>query len=189
MKLTLRKANALQLLITEQIGLTTISTEAAVGRYDDPVALVTAAATKFTENLAKKVSLLQILYSIRKKVSVESQKAGIPDILADVAHIDKVSAILKPLAELTKFAPSEEVLKAALDDLKRESTAGSSYQTRNAFGTGVIPQGWETEWISNLSSFRKKKQNLSDKLLELNVRHEIELDDVEEGLLRKYDLI
>lgn len=188
MKLTLRKANALQLLINEQIASTEIPTSANVSKYDDPTLLVIAVANTLDQGVKKKTSLLKVLYSLRKKAAEESHKAGIPEILADMAFMDKVSAVLEPLSKLKNFAPSEEVLKQAFEDLKREAPA-AGYNRRDSFGTGVVPPGWVSAWVAELSSLRKQKQNLSDRLLELNVRHEIELDGDEELTLKLYDLI
>ena len=190
MKFTLRKANALQLLINEQIAATSIQTQVSVGKYDDPVAAVIHAGTIFQASLDKTKSLLEVLYSIREKVAGEGHKAGIPKILSEVAHIDKLTGVLKPLATLSAFAPTEEVLLAAHADLKKEQPVQNSYsQPRNAFTTGAIPQGWIPSYVAEVSALRKKKQSLSDKLLELNIRHEIELSDVEEAILKQYDLI
>jgi hypothetical protein len=188
MKLTLRKANALQLLINEQIGATNPNPQVAISKYDDPLLGVKFAQTKFVEALEKKQDLLRILYVIRKKVSAVSQAAGIPDLLADVASIDKLTALLKPLAESTQILPSNEVLIAAQEDLKKEQ-ASNSYSRRDAFGAGILPTTWIEEFKAQVSALRKQKQNKSDKLLELNIQNEIELSDAEQGVLKKYDLI
>lgn len=189
MKLTLRKANALQLLINESIGATSISTQVSVGKYDDPIAAIIHAGTIFSAALDKTRNLLAVLYSIRQKVANASHEAGVSTILSEVAHIDKLTAVLKPLATLSSFAPTEEVLKEAHADLKKDQPVNSYSQQRNAFTTGAIPQGWIPAYLKEVSDLRKRKQSLSDKLLELNIRHEIELSEEEETVLKKYDLI
>lgn len=189
MKLTLRKANALQLLINEQISATTIHTQATVGKYDDPVQAVIHAGTIFTASLNKTKSLLATLYSIREKVAGSGYEAGIPTILSEIAHIDKLTGVLKPLASLSSFAPSEEILREAHADLKKDPGNTASYSRRDSFTTGAIPQGWIPSYIQELSTLRKRKQSLSDKLLELNIKHEIELSEEEEITLKQYDLI
>ena len=189
MKLTLRKANALQLLINEKIAATTLATAVSVSRYDDPCLLVISAAANLQESLSKKRLLLEVLYSIRQAASAANQSSGISDILSEVAYIDKLTAALKPLAENSQFSPAEEVLREAHADLKKEVAPVGYGSRRDAFTTGFIPQGWADGYVKEVSDLRKRKQSLSDKLLELNISNEIELSDQEEEVLKKYDLI
>ena len=189
MKLTLRKVNALQLLINENIAATSLQTQVSVGKYDDPLAAVVNAAGIFQAALDKTKSLLSVLYSIRQKVADASHEAGVSAILSEVAHIDKLTAVLKPLASVNSFAPTEQVLLAAHADLQKDQPQNSYSQARNAFTTGAVPQGWIPAFLKEVSDLRKRKQSLSDKLLELNIRHEIELSNEEETVLKKYDLI
>lgn len=189
MKLTLRKANALQLLINEQIASTSISTQVSISKYDDPVLAVIHAGEIFLASLAMTRALLEVLYSIRKKVADASHRAGISTILSEVAHIDKLTGVLEPLASLSSFAPTEGVLREAHADLKKEVPLNSYGSRRDALQTGAIPQAWIPVYVKEVSDLRKKKQSLSDKLLELNIKNEIELSEAEEETLKKYDLI
>lgn len=189
MKLTLRKANALQLLINEQIANTSIQTQVSVGKYDDPVLAVLSASGIFQASLEKTRSLLGVLYSVRQKVAESGHGAGISKILSEIAHIDKLTGVLKPLAILSAFAPTEEVLLAAHADLKKEQPVNSYSGRAGAFTTGAIPQSWVPIFVKEMSDLRKQKQRLSDKLLELNIQHTIELSPEEEETLKKYDLI
>ena len=189
MELTLRKANALQLLINEQVANTPIQTQVSVGKYDDPILAVFSASGVFQASLEKIRSLLGVLYSVRQKVAESGHGAGIPKLLSEIAHIDKLTGVLKPLATLSSFAPTEEVLRAAHEDLKKEQPVASYSGRRDVFTTGAIPQGWIPTYLKEVSDLRKQKQRLSDKLLELNIQHTIELSPEEEETLRKYDLI
>jgi hypothetical protein len=190
MKLTLRKANALQLLINEQLSATNVPVSVNVGKYDEPIKAVIAAAGIHTAALNKKKELLAVLYSIRVKVATVSHNAGVGDILSEVAHIDKLSEVLKPLATTTQFAPSEEVLLAAHEDLKKDQPNVNSYGARrDAFTTGIVPVGWIPGYATEVKELRLRKQSLSDKLLELNIKNEIELTANEEEILKKHDVI
>ena len=189
MRLTLRKANALQLLINESIAATSISTQVSVGKYDDPVLAVIHAGEIFQASLGKTRSLLGVLYSIRQKVSDTGRWAKVSEVLTEIAHIDKLTSVLKPLANVSSFAPTEEVLRAAHADLKNEQPVNSYSGRRDAFTTGAIPQGWLPAYVKEISDLRKQKQSLSDRLLEINTQHTIELSDDEAAVLTKYDLI
>jgi hypothetical protein len=189
MKLTLRKANALQLLINEGIASTSIQTQVSVGKYDDPVQAVLRGKEIFLAQLSKTRSLLAVLYSIRQKVADVSHSAGVSAILSEIAFLDKLTGVLKPLAVLSSFAPTEEVLREAHADLKKEQPVTSYSSRRDAFTTGAIPQTWIPGYVKEVSDLRKRKQSLSDTLLELNIKNEIELSTSEEEVLKKYDLI
>lgn len=189
MKITLRKASAIQLLINEFLNGSTIGTSVSIGRYDDPAAVTAKASETFNGALVQKLALTKTLYSLRKKVSAASQVAGIPDILADIALTDKHSAILRPLATVSKFAPGADVIAAQLADLKAEVANANSYSRRDSFDISILSVPQVQEFMGDLSTLRKRKQNLSDKLLELNIKNEIELDEAEEKVLKAYDLV
>ena len=189
MKITLRKANALQLLLNEKIAAINLPVVVSVSRYDDPCLLVISAAASLREAVSKKKNLLGVLYSIRQASASANHRSGISDILSEVAHIDKLSAALKPLAENVQFAPTEEVLREAHADLKKEVAPVGYGSRRDAFNTGFMPQKWAQSYIEEVSELRKRKQSLSDRLLELNINNEIELSDEEEQVLKAYDLI
>lgn len=189
MKITLRKASAVQLVINEFLNGSVLSTTVSVGRYDDPSVVIGEATAKFSAVLAQKSVLLNVLYSLRKKVATKSHEAGIPDILADIAFLEKYANLLKPLSQVSKFLPSVEVVAQQQADLKAEAQNTARYGSRDSFEVSLIQSGWVENYTSDLSKLRKQKQNLSDRLLELNVRNEIELDENEEKVLKLYDLI
>lgn len=188
MKITLRKASAVQLLINEFVNSAQLSTSVSIGRYDDPTTVVKDASTKFKAVLAQKLSLTRVLYSLRKKVSTAGQAAGIPDVLADIAFMDKYVAILKPLTNVTKFLPSDEVIMSQQADLKTEALVPNRYSQREGFDVSIILPDFVSGYTEDLASLRKQKQNLSDKLLELNIKNEIELDEYETKVLTSYGL-
>jgi hypothetical protein len=53
----------------------------------------------------------------------------------------------------------------------------------------VIPEAWTTEYKKEIAELRKKKQALSEQLLNANVKNEIKVSEEEEALLKRYDIL
>lgn len=190
MKITLRKADALKKSINEAISGITLSTTVSIGRFDDPKKIFDEAVREFQKNFTKKADLTQVLYSIRAAVSSANDSAGISDILAEVASIEKSIGILKPLAAVVKFSPDTDVLIAQHEDLKAEPTPTSHYGSRReTFDVSIVDRNQVQNWLGVINTARKQKQDFSDKLLELNVQNGIELAQETEEILTKYGII
>jgi hypothetical protein len=189
--MNLRKASALQLAIREQIAAADLKTITTIGRYDSPIELTQKALMKFSEELQKTRALLTVLYGIRKKLANASEAAGVSDLLAEMAHLDKTIELLKPLSELKDFARTNEMLEEARTDLRKETTqeAHYPYNKRESFTVSVIPEAWTTEYKKEIAELRKKKQALSEQLLNANVKNEIKVSEEEEALLKRYDIL
>jgi len=191
MKLNLRKASALQLAINEQIAAVDMPVSVTIGRYDSPSQVTEKAFSKFSEGLAKKRDLFTVLYSIRQKTAAASEQAGVSRLLADSAHVEKVISLLTPLASISEFAKTSTQLDAALQDLRNETTLQPqySYQKRESFNVGIIAEDATKEWKEEIAELKRKKQSLSDQLLEANVKNEIEVSEQEEDILKKYGIL
>lgn len=190
MKLTLRKASAIQKLINEELTSTAISVTVSIGRFDDAVTKRDEAVTLATDNLQKKSSLFEALYAIRKLSDAAGRAAGISDILADIAYLDKLSGIVKPLTAVESFSVPTDKLEAEFADLVEEKVAKSSYGgRRESFVTSTINQASVDGWKLDLANYRKRKQVLSDRLLELNIRTEIELSATTVETLKTYGIL
>jgi hypothetical protein len=190
MQLTLRKASAIQKLINEEINSTSLTTKVSIGRFDDPVKKRDEAITKTNDAITKKGALLNALYAIRNQVAAAGQAAGVGDILTQVALIEKLSGMLKPLAGIEAFVVDRETLAAQFKDLTEDKESKSRYSSdrRETFDTSTVYQLSADTWKENLGQFRKEKQALSDKLLELNVRTEITLDAATVETLKYYGI-
>ena len=129
MKISLRKANAIQLLINEQINTPFVGA-VSINKFDDPLVVVEQAGAEFIDTLNKKFDLIEVLYKIRSQVAVVGQVAGVADLLTQQAFLSKKEAFLKQLAGTTKYAPTKEQLDAQLADL-------------HLFPTEILMDNWE----------------------------------------------
>lgn len=187
MKLSLRKANTLQLLINEQINEPFIGS-VTIGKFDDPDNLVGPAQNKLQEIIVKKFDLTDVYYTIRKKVAQKSTEVGIADLLTDLARNQKNAQAFKQLASTREFLPKPDVLQKALDEIRKEQPT-NSYQRRDALIIGLFTKEVVETYAKTLKILQKEKQKISDKLLHLNVSSEIELDEKEVAVLNKYELL
>ena len=191
MKLTLRRANTLQLLINDQIAATQILTNITVSKFDNVEELIKNSVEKLDTNLQFRLLLTQLYYNIRKKVGKASQDAGIADLLTDLNAANKAEALYKSLINNQKAMEPVDVLKARQEDLKNQSPTAATvaYRSFGTFETSLISQSGADAIVKQLSNIRKEKQKISDKLLHLNVSTEIELTEQEQEILTKLDLL
>lgn len=188
MKLSLRKANALQLVIQEQINEQFTGT-VTLSKYDDINKTFDAAAEVLNETIGKKFALIEVLYSIRKKVGRASAEHGIADLLTGLAETEKLILFHKQLAATTQFALPLPQIKAIFKDLEEQNKTATSYARKDALTTGLLTKEAVATYKTTINTLRKQKQTLSDKLLHLNVSTEIELGASEVDVLKKYDIL
>jgi hypothetical protein len=187
MKLSLRKANAIQLLINEQIN-EPFTDSAEVGKFDDPADIIPAATDKLSETVGKKFDLIDVYYVIREKVRSKSHEAGIGTLLTALARNQREAAALKQLNATKNFAPKPEVLAKALEDIRKPENS-NVYSRKDAVIVGLFSKETIEGFAKSLKLLQKEKQKISDKLLHLNVSSEIELDEKEVTVLNKYELL
>lgn len=188
MKLTLRKANAIQLLINEQLNTKAVNAFVTIGKYSDVDTAVKEASTVFDASVTFKLNLIEVLYAIRELVSDASNSVGVSSILTDLAKINKIEALFKTVSETTNFYPGTEAIKQQHHDL-RNAIQTSTFRQADSFSVSLLSKQAVELYGKNLSELRKKKQKLSDKLLELNIKTEIELADKFADILTAYDIV
>ncbi len=186
MKVSLRKANAVQLLINEKLAVATVAV-ATISKYDKVAEALVEAQTKLYGGIAEKFDLIGLLFSIREKVAHAGMTAGIAKLLTALARNEKETAFVKQLeiSSPLKFTPSQ--ISEIIADL---ATQKDSYgRTKDAVTVGLLPQSAIDDYKTTIGTLRKEKTTISDKLLHLNVSTEIELDEKEVAVLKKYDIL
>jgi hypothetical protein len=188
MKISLRKANAIQLLINEQIN-EPFSGSTKVSKFDSaPQEVLSKAGQELVHKMGVKFNLIAALFSIRKKVASKSAEVGVAALLTDLAENEKKTAYFKQLASSTP-APKFEVVIAALEDIKKEQTVNSYRPRVDSVEVSLVDQKSIDDFKKSIVELRKEKQKISDKLLHLNVSSEIELDEAEVAVLTNYDIL
>lgn len=185
MKISLRKANALQHSINEVIRELERSTRITVNEFEDCFEQVAKAEKAYLDSVQKEQDLLKVLFSIRKDVAKANVQAGISDRLAEVALLEKRIQISNAIATCRERM-SDELLKGKVEQLKESKE--DRYMRRDVetsiFDTGVVSGARKA-----VKALKRDKQNLQDELLELNVKTTITLSDESVKVLEGEGLI
>jgi len=186
MKITLRKANALQLAIGEAVKNVDIKTDVKINEFQEGEVEIAKVATEFKENLARRTQLMDAMYAIRKAVSVANSAAGVDVKLADVAQLEKQVQFYNGLAGKT-VRDSVDVVAGKLKRLSEVEAKSRMYGYGDTVDTSVLTAEDIKYFRMQAATAKKAKQKLQDELLEINVRTEIEVSNVNfltaEGLL------
>lgn len=188
MKVTLRKAAALQKLINDQIKSLELPMATAISVYSNPTESLAAARATFFDRRDRSIALILALHDIREKLAVRNVEVGVSQLLTRMASIERRFTILSTLGRATNVSPSSDELTQRFEAAKNGPQ--DRFTTRqDTFGVGVITAGEIQGFAIQADELRKQKQNLSDELLNLNVSHDIELSDDTEATLRNNRII
>lgn len=188
MKLTLRKANALQNAIQDHIKTIDVKNTISLNEFQDVQTELTCARETLLGADVRRDNLTKALFVMRKLVGRANVESGVADLLTDAAYIDKRLAQLKGLIE-SKASESTVVLEGKLEKLRSTEAKSRIYGYGDTVETGVLLEQVIDGFKSTTRELKKQKQTINDKVLELNVRTEIELDAQTVQLLQKEQLI
>lgn len=188
MKFTLRKANALQNTIQDHIKTIEVKTTVSLNEFQSPTAELSVARSTLVTNDAQRTALTKALYGIRAKVGFANATNGVSDLLAEAAFIDKRLGFLKGLTE-SKVVESVIVIEGKLDKLRTQDKSSRMYGYSDTVDTGVLEAEQIEGYKAEMRSLKKEKQSINDRVLELNVRTEIELDADTVSLLQAEQLV
>jgi len=109
-------------------------------------------------------------------------------LLTDAAFIDKRLGHLKGLTE-GKVVEDTAVIAGKLEKLRTTDNKNRVYGYNDTVDTGVLTPEQVEGYKAEMRSLKKEKQSINDKVLELNVRTEIELDADTVSLLQAEQLV
>lgn len=194
MQINLRKANAIQSEIRKAITAVKAESNVSVSEFTTDIPKVVAdSAAEFLNAIRRKEQLNTALFEIRAAVGRANAQAGVGDLLAEVERIDGKLSIISTVAS-AQVAKSIDELKARVEKVKaatadqnaRMSLYGDRY---NTVETSVVVQSVIDDFKAEVKNLKRAKQDLQDKLLNVNVSTNITLsaDTVsvlkEEGIL------
>lgn len=188
MKITLRKANALQNTIQEHTKTIEVTTSFSLNEFQDPAKELACAREGVVANDARRNKLTKALYAIRAQVGKQNVYVGISDLLTEAAYIDKRLGQLKGLTE-GKIAEDATVVAGKLQKLRDSEAKSRIYGYGDTVDTGVLTADQVEGYKAEIRALKKQKQTINDKVLELNVRTEIELDADTIALLQAEQLV
>jgi hypothetical protein len=188
MKITLRKANALQNTIQDHIKTIEVKTSVSLNEFQMPGVELSVARSTLIANDVTRAKLTKALYRIRASVGRANTEAGVADLLTEAAYIDKRLGHLKGLTE-SKAVEADAVLDGKLQKLRDTESKSRIYGYGDTVETGVLTAEQIEGYKADMRDLKKEKQRINDKVLELNVRTEIELDADTVELLQAEQLV
>lgn len=185
--INLRKANAVQSEIRKAISSSGVSDTASITEYTKDVAGgLEKAMADYATDVMRKLALNTALFNIRKSVAQANASNGISDILTDVELIDAKMAVYSAVA--TKpVAKTLDEINARVEKLKVTTQDASARMYGDRFTsveTSVVEQSTIDGAKLNVKQLKREKQTLQDKLLALNVNTVIDIDTVDEMVLK-----
>jgi len=188
MNITLRKASALQNSINETLKGLEVTSTVTVDEFQNAGSVIAAKRDEVTKTIVRKTSLLDVLYAVRKGVAIANAAAGITELLADVAQLEKRIQLQSQLAGATvQLEPA--VLDGRLNRLREQTGETRLYRSTSGVETGVFTEEEVSRAKANLADLKKLKQTLQDRLLELNVSTTINLSEKSVIVLQQEGLV
>ena len=188
-KVSLRKANALQVNINDLLKNIAIKPSIEISEFVDPVQTLQAANDALMAADLRRSDLLMALYSIRATIGIANFNSGIGNRLSHLAYIDKRLSQLDTLTAESSQIKDLAIITGQLEKIRNRREEHRLYGYENTVSSGVL-QAQQMESIrSIMRELKKQKQKLNDEVLELNVRTEIELTDEVEAVLVKEGIL
>ena len=188
MNITLRKASALQNAINETLKGLEVTVTVTVDEFQDADSVIAAKWGEVNETVVRKIALLDVLYAVRKGVAAANAAAGVTELLADAAQLDKRIQLQGQLAGATvQLEPA--VLNGRLERLREQTGETRLYRSASGVETGVFTEAEVAAAKVELADLKKLKQALQDRLLELNVGTTVALSDKSVIVLQQEGLL
>ena len=187
MKLTLRKANAVQANINEALKSLQLETQVTLNEFEEVVSQIGAVRERFFTNNKARKELVFALYEIRSKVAQANAEAGINDMLTNVAYLEKEISHNNSMA-----AKGEQTSLKVLNGqvLKNVGSKDDPYgYSRRDAVTSIFTKEEIAEFRKVASDSKRTKQRLQDELLALNIKTEIVLSENTALLLTKETIL
>ena len=175
MKITLRKANALQNSINEALRHIDVKTKVSLNEFQDAEGVLAVSASEAKKNLERKVALTNALFDIRAGVGAVNAVSGIDFKLTEIAHIEKQIQLYSAYVGV-ESREAQSVIAGKLEKIRNGKD-----ERRSIYGYGdtVDSSVFTSEDIAGfkavVANLKKQKQALQDAVLEANVRNETTL--------------
>lgn len=186
MKISLRKANAVQNSINDMLKGLDVQTSVSLNEFEGVQDQIQVIRDRFHANLSARNSLIDALYEIRQKVAKANSKK-INDMLAQVAKLEKDIGFNQNLAGKGSQV-SLKVLEGQINKNKEAKDDGYGYSRRDIV-TSIFTESEIEDYKRKVIDLKRQKQRLQDELLELNVQTEIELNKETVALLKNVGIL
>lgn len=188
-RLTLRKANAVQLAVNELIKSITIDTSISITEFEDVHTSLELAKQRCMVNSTRKLQLLAVIQEIRKSVGRVNAQSGINDKLTDLSAIEKIIAHNESLLTITPKL-DVTIINGKLNKIKiQQSQDHWNLGSSDSVKTGYLDQEQLEQYRVWALEGKKIKAQLTDDILTLNITQFIELSEEVEHILTTENLI
>jgi hypothetical protein len=188
MKITLRKANAVQNSIQEAIKNLKVNREIELNEFQNVEAELDRAVAALNAAIVRRDNLVTALYAVRAQVGAANASAGIDQKLTEAALIDRRIGFAEETAKSAEMT-ALDVVKGKLEKLRNTEAKGRMYGYSETVSTSVVTVEAITAAKAQVLALKKDKQKINDEVLELNIRTEITLDDTVVQTLQAEGLI
>jgi hypothetical protein len=195
MKLTLRSARKLETKITKYLDETPVNTGAKVrvnANVDEVIVSLDSAQKKAKEEIADRVTLVEIKYAIRQKIASANHEAGINALITEKVQCEqKVNQIKAIVATTPRLSKEELTDTLRLGQTKLSNGSPGRYGEDAAVSTtlSVFTEAELDSYKKDRSVAAKRIEAIEDLLTELNASTKVEVDEASVKVLQKYDLV
>ena len=187
MKINLRKANAMQESLYHKyndMALLNHSVSISLNEFTDPQTEIENARKTWKETLDRVSKILDVIFSIRKKLGRANVESGVSDTLTDLARLNNEIDFFRNF-ERAKTVDDIKVIKGKLEKIR---TSEKSLLSDTVMTSFLYKE--DLDYVNEkLRNSLKNRQNLQDKLLEINISTYVELDQNEVDLLQEEGII
>lgn len=174
MKVTLRKANALQQSILDLIKISYLTNAVSFNEFENVSEKFKSAENEYINTLNLVHALNDSLYTIRRLVG-RANAQEINDLLCDVAFIEK-QIVLNHNIATSAPATAINVIEGKLERIKNATDSSvRMYGRADEVSSTIFDETYIKAAKRTVSDLKKMKQKLQDRILELNIKTEIEL--------------
>ncbi len=178
MKISLRKANALQNSINEALRHIDVKTKVSLNEFQDAEGVLSVSAAEAKKNIDRRVSLTNALYDIRGGVGYVNHTAGVDEKLTEIARLEKQIQLYSAYVG-GEAREASAVIAGKLDKIRNDkSERRSIYGYNDTVDSSVFTADDIAGFKSVVASLKKQKQALQDAVLEANVRNEVVLGQI-----------
>jgi hypothetical protein len=198
MQVNLRKAQKLRRAIETAISASSISTSIGIDVDDtasaaDPISKVDLARGDLRVQYKNQLALSGILARLRTSIARANLDAGIDEMLAQMADIDRNIKIITPLS-----TPARETSDSVLTKIKRiqaslsrsdEDIRGSHRPQSSVVNVSLVDQAMADEVAKDITELRRAREELDERRLTVNFNAKIQIGDDDAKLLRELNIV
>jgi hypothetical protein len=189
MKVSLRKANALQESLNEAIKVNPkTESEVDVLNFDLWKTEINNVQTRYFEDVRSKLEMVEARFAIRKEIANHNTLSGVTDLLGELAQVESMMTTIQRWILRQTVRSTDEVLEKKRS--RRMTQAERvDYDGYISMDVSVIGKGDHDHWTEKVQELRRTKASINDQLLELNIKTQIELPSQVVKILKRENLI